>query len=67
MKIINNIDIPRTFNKRENVNIGWTEQFEFKGFDIAHAKLNPKEPLKMHFHNRKDNGDELFSSSMEDI
>ncbi len=60
MKIINNADIPWSFNKRENVHIGWSKDFEYKGFDIAHAKLNPKEPLKMHYHERKDNGDEVF-------
>ncbi len=60
MKIINYSDIPWSFNKRENVNIGWSELFEFKGFDLAHSKIEPNQALRMHYHERKNEGDEVF-------
>jgi mannose-6-phosphate isomerase-like protein (cupin superfamily) len=60
MKIINYEDIPWNFNPRENVHIGWSEIFEYKGFDLAHAKIDPGKKLNMHFHERKDDGEEVF-------
>lgn len=59
MKIIDSEDLKWNFNKSENVFIGWDEKFEFKNFDLVHAKINPKEQLKMHYHDRK-GGDEVF-------
>jgi mannose-6-phosphate isomerase-like protein (cupin superfamily) len=59
MEIIQYNEIGWNFNSSENVNIGWSEKFEFKGMDLVHAKIKPKEELKMHYHERK-GGDEIF-------
>lgn len=59
MKIIEYNEIGWNFNSSENVNIGWTEKFEFKLVDLVHAKIKPGEELKMHYHKR-DGGDEIF-------
>jgi mannose-6-phosphate isomerase-like protein (cupin superfamily) len=59
MRIIKINELSWNFNDSENVDIGWDEKFEFKGMDIVHAKIKPKEELKMHYHERK-GGDEIF-------
>jgi len=59
MKIIVYEDMQWNFNNSENVGIGWTEKSEFKGVDFVHAKIKPKEELKLHYHER-DGGDEIF-------
>ena len=59
MKIVEYKEMGWSFNESENVNIGWTERLSYNGFDIVHAKVKPKEELKMHYHDRK-GGDELF-------
>jgi len=59
MQIVNYEELGWNFNESENVNIGYTPKLSFKGFDIVHAKVKPKEELKMHYHDRE-GGDELF-------
>lgn len=59
MKIIKYDEIVWNFNNSENVNIGWNEKFEFKAVDLVHARVKPKETLKMHYHERN-GGDEIF-------
>jgi mannose-6-phosphate isomerase-like protein (cupin superfamily) len=59
MKIIASEDLIWNFNESENVDIGWDERVEFNHFDLVHAKIKPKEELKMHYHERN-GGDEVF-------
>lgn len=61
MKVIKSDDINWNLNKDENVYIGFSENLVFgKDFDIVHAKLKPNQELKKHYHNRPNNGHELF-------
>ncbi len=59
MKITKYTELEWNFNESENVNIGFTKKLSFKGFNIVHAKIQPKQELKMHYHERN-GGDELF-------
>jgi mannose-6-phosphate isomerase-like protein (cupin superfamily) len=59
MKITTYNEFGWNFNKSENVDIGYTKKLTYKGFDLIHAKVKPKEELKMHYHDRN-GGDELF-------
>lgn len=59
MQIVKSNELEWNFNQSENVNIGYIKKLSFKGFDIVHAKIKPKEELKMHYHERN-GGDELF-------
>lgn len=52
-------EIPWSFNNSENVHIGFSPKLVFNGFDVCHAKLSPKQTLKMHYHERN-GGDEIF-------
>ena len=45
----------------ENVSIGFNEKMIFGSrFDVAHAVIAPKESLKKHFHERGEDGQEVF-------
>lgn len=61
MKIIKSDEIKWDLNKEENVYIGFTDKLVFNNdFDIVHAKLEPGQELKKHYHNRPNQGHELF-------
>jgi mannose-6-phosphate isomerase-like protein (cupin superfamily) len=59
MKVIKDSDLNWSFNESENVNIGFVKDLAFSGFDIIHARISPKQSLKMHYHDRR-GGDEVF-------
>jgi hypothetical protein len=46
--------------EKENVTVGFNPKMVFEHFDVIHAKIKPKETLKKHFHQRGENGQEVF-------
>jgi len=61
MKIIKSSDLNWILNKEEDVWIGLNSKLEPDSrLGISHAKLEPNQELKTHYHNRPDNGHEVF-------
>ncbi|MCK4808315.1 MAG: hypothetical protein KAS90_01710 [Candidatus Aenigmarchaeota archaeon] len=53
-------DIEWELNKEENVWIGYNPNLELNKMGYIYAKLEPKQELKMHYHERPEKGDEAF-------
>ncbi len=53
-------DIEWELNEEENVWIAYSPDLEFNKMDFIYAMLKPKQELKTHYHERPENGDEIF-------
>ncbi|MCK5594399.1 MAG: hypothetical protein KAI18_04095 [Candidatus Aenigmarchaeota archaeon] len=53
-------DIGWALNKEENVWIAYDPALEFNKMGFIYAKLTPGQELKIHYHERLENGDEVF-------
>ena len=63
MKIIKSSDLNWILNKKEDVWIGLNSKLEPDNrLGISHAKLEPNQELKTHYHNRPDNGHEAVTN-----
>lgn len=60
VKIIKYSELKWNHLEKENAVVGFNPRLVFKKFDVIHAKLKPKEKLNMHYHERGENGQEVF-------
>lgn len=60
MKISNSKDFIWKFNKEENVFVGINPDLCSKELGIYHIRIKPKEELRKHYHERPNNGKEIF-------
>ncbi|MFH1209825.1 MAG: hypothetical protein V1663_03480 [archaeon] len=61
MEVIKYEELKWNFLEKENVEVGFIDKLIFNNrFDVIHARIKPNERLNKHFHNRPDNGEEIF-------